>query len=79
MQIKLEHITADYILGPIHSPKVLNDVSLTLPSGSFTAVVGPTGAGKSSLLKVIDGILMPGSGRVHVGSFTFPGIMTDKH
>jgi ABC-type Mn2+/Zn2+ transport system ATPase subunit len=45
---------------------VLNDVSFTVPSGSFVGVVGPNGAGKSTLLKTLVGIVRPTSGSVHV-------------
>ncbi|MFX3617308.1 MAG: energy-coupling factor transporter ATPase [Sporolactobacillus sp.] len=71
MEIKLEHITADYVLGPIRSPLILKDVNLSIPSGSFTAIVGSTGAGKSSLLKVLNGLILPRSGQVTIGDITF--------
>lgn len=71
MEIKLEHITADYVLGPIRSPLILQDVNLFIPSGSFTAVVGSTGAGKSSLLKIMNGLIAPDSGQVTIGDITF--------
>ncbi|MBF8720415.1 MULTISPECIES: metal ABC transporter ATP-binding protein [Pseudomonas] len=41
-------------------------LNLKLPAGSLTAVVGANGSGKSSLLKVIAGLQVPLSGRIHV-------------
>ena len=43
---------------------ILNDVSLTIPDGEFTVITGPNGGGKSTLAKVIAGILKPTSGRI---------------
>jgi len=74
MQIKLDKVSADYQFGPVRTPKVLNEVNLNIPDGSFTAVIGHTGAGKSSLLKVLNGLLMPKEGTVFVGPHSiFPG------
>ncbi|MGW7553268.1 ABC transporter ATP-binding protein [Streptomyces rimosus] len=42
----------------------LDDVSLTVPAGSVTAVVGPSGSGKSSLLAVAAALIAPDRGRV---------------
>ena len=42
----------------------LADISLTLPAGAFTALVGPSGVGKSTLLRILGGLLQPSSGRV---------------
>ena len=39
--------------------KVLDGLSLTIPAGAFTAVVGPNGCGKSTLLRVLGGALAP--------------------
>ncbi|MBL8773369.1 MAG: cell division ATP-binding protein FtsE [Phenylobacterium sp.] len=47
-------------------PEVLNDVSLSLPRGSFHFVTGPSGAGKSSLLKLIYLAARPSSGSVRL-------------
>jgi energy-coupling factor transport system ATP-binding protein len=70
MQIRLNHVTADYQIGPVRSPRVLRDVSVSFAPGAFTAVVGPTGAGKSSLLKVLNGLLLPQTGSVEIGAAT---------
>lgn len=45
---------------------VLHDVSLTIPEGSFTAIVGGNGAGKTTLLQAIAGVLQPPKGTVRV-------------
>jgi len=45
---------------------VLEDVDLRLPAGSLTAVVGPNGGGKSTLLKLIAGLLEPWGGTISV-------------
>lgn len=45
---------------------VLTDCNVTIPDGSFTAVVGPSGSGKSSLLRAVAG-LIPTSGGVAFG------------
>lgn len=43
---------------------LLAGVSFTLPAGGITAVVGPNGTGKSLLLRLCHGLLVPGAGRV---------------
>ena len=46
---------------------VLNDVSVTFAEGSVTALVGPSGGGKSTLLRCINLLEIPTSGRVRIG------------
>jgi phospholipid/cholesterol/gamma-HCH transport system ATP-binding protein len=43
---------------------VLRDLSLTIPPGSISAIVGGSGAGKSVLMKHIVGLMKPDSGRI---------------
>ena len=62
MEVIFENVSADYQLAFIRSPLVLQSVDLTIASGSFTAVVGYTGSGKSSLLKAMNGLLLPKEG-----------------
>src|SRR5439155_16806036 len=44
--------------------RAVDGVSLSVPAGSVTAVLGANGAGKSSLLRTISGVLRPRAGRV---------------
>jgi sulfate transport system ATP-binding protein len=44
----------------------LTDVSVEIPSGSLTALLGPSGGGKSTLLRVIAGLEKPDSGLVEI-------------
>lgn len=45
---------------------VLENMSLDIPDGQFLAIVGPSGVGKSTLLRVLAGLAKPGSGHVNV-------------
>jgi len=47
--------------------KVLDNLDLTIPEGKITVIMGPTGTGKSVLLKLILGLLKPDSGEILVG------------
>ena len=52
----------------------MDDVSLTVPKGTLTAVVGPSGSGKSSLLAVAATLIGPDSGRVVVDGTDTAGL-----
>jgi len=46
--------------------QVLDELSLTIPAGSFTAIIGPSGSGKTTTLDLIIGLMQPASGDVLV-------------
>lgn len=47
---------------------ILKDISLSFPEGSVTALVGPSGGGKSTLLRCINLLEIPTEGKVRIGS-----------
>jgi ATP-binding cassette subfamily C protein len=44
--------------------RILDELSLTIPAGSFTAIIGPSGSGKTTILDLIIGLLQPACGKV---------------
>lgn len=52
--------------GP-HSPKVLNNITLKIPRGKVTAIVGTSGSGKTTLVKLLLGFYPPVSGSIKIG------------
>jgi putative ABC transport system ATP-binding protein len=55
----------------------LRGVTLEVPAGQFTAVMGPSGSGKSTLMHLLAGLDRPTSGQVHVGGQDISA-MSDK-
>jgi len=47
-------------------PAVLSDIDLVVPAGEFLGIVGPNAGGKSTLLKLILGLIEPSAGRIKV-------------
>lgn len=55
----------------------LRDVSISVPEGSFTAIMGASGSGKSTLMHLIGGLTLPTQGEVHVEGRNL-GALSDK-
>ncbi|MFH8369513.1 ABC transporter ATP-binding protein [Streptomyces sp. NPDC018031] len=69
--VTVEGLTFSY---PDTDRPVLRDVSLTIPAGTSLALVGATGAGKTTLAALIAGIGTPQAGSVRVGSTDLAGL-----
>ncbi|GEO77932.1 cobalt transporter ATP-binding subunit [Companilactobacillus mindensis DSM 14500] len=67
MEITFEHVTHSYEANSPTASLGLDDVSLTIKDKLFTAIVGQTGSGKSTLVRHINALLKPTSGKVIVG------------
>jgi len=65
MDFHLEAISYHYRQTESSFP-ALNEISLSLTAGECVALVGPSGAGKTTLAQILNGLLQPDSGQVHV-------------
>ncbi len=68
-EIVLQNITKSF-----GSVTALDDVSMTVPDGSFVVLLGPTGAGKTTTLRIVSGLEKPGSGDVLIGGKSMRGL-----
>lgn len=66
MGIALENVSFTYQEGTPLASAALSDVSLTIQDGSYTALIGHTGSGKSTILQLLNGLLVPSQGSVRV-------------
>jgi len=62
--IKLEFIIKQYEKGNEEPLLVLKGISLDIPKGQFTSLMGPSGSGKSTLLQIVGALDTPTSGKV---------------
>ena len=62
-QIEIKSLNAYY--DKLH---VLKDISLNVEKGEILSLIGPSGSGKSSLLKMLVGLLTPKSGEVNLNN-----------
>ncbi len=64
--VEFDDVTFSYVPG---QPPVLRNVSFRIPKGSFVGVVGKSGSGKSTVMKLLPRLYRPGSGRILVDGY----------
>lgn len=65
--IRIENLTFEYTRGEEEEPvKAIKDISFDIEQGSFTAIIGRNGSGKSTLAKNLNGLYLPGGGKIYV-------------
>jgi energy-coupling factor transport system ATP-binding protein len=67
MDIIFENVEHVYNPKTPFERKALFDLNILIPSGTFQAVIGHTGSGKSTLIQHINGLLRPTSGKILIG------------
>ena len=72
-ELKLKNITIDYG----HTPVVRN-FSLTVENGQMASLLGPSGAGKTTVLKAVAGLLQPRSGEILIDGRPANGLPPEK-
>ncbi len=73
VELTAEHLFHIYLKGTPLETLALTDVSLTITSDDFIAIMGKTGAGKSTFVQHFNGILKPSGGRVLIGGADING------
>lgn len=68
MQITFEKVNFSYAANTPFEHEALRDVDFHIPKGSYTALIGHTGSGKSTVLLHMNGLLKPTDGTVTIGS-----------
>jgi phospholipid/cholesterol/gamma-HCH transport system ATP-binding protein len=68
---------ADVTFGYDPARPVLDGISMTIPRGKVVAIMGGSGCGKTTILRLIGGQLRPQSGRVLVGRVSVPDLSRD--
>ncbi|WP_053364794.1 energy-coupling factor ABC transporter ATP-binding protein [Bacillus sp. FJAT-27245] len=79
MDISLKDIEYKYQAGTPFEKLAVSDVTLDIPSGTYLAIIGHTGSGKSTVLQHLNGLLQPTSGRVTIGDRTIQGGKKEKN
>jgi len=72
--IKLSNVTFGYREGP-----VVENVNLVIRDGDFVGMIGPNGGGKSTIIKIIMGLVQPWSGEVLIGKDVNIGYLPQYH
>jgi energy-coupling factor transporter ATP-binding protein EcfA2 len=73
LMIKFSHVSLIY---PNSTTTVLEDLNLTIDEGELVLVIGPTGSGKSSLLRLINGLVPHHTGGILAGDVSVNGTST---
>ena len=66
MGISLENVSYIYQAGTPFEGRALFDMTTTIKDGSYSAFIGHTGSGKSTIMQLLNGLYLPTSGQVHV-------------
>ncbi len=68
-EVKLDGVSKSY-----GADVALEDISMTIPDGAFVVLLGPTGAGKTTTLRMVSGLDQPDTGSISIGGQSAAGL-----
>lgn len=69
MDITFKNVNYIYQRNSPFAHKAIDDLSFYIPSGSYVAIIGHTGSGKSTIIQHLNGLVRPSEGEVTIGDF----------
>lgn len=79
MDIRFEKVNFTYQPNSPFEQRVLHDIDLVVKEGCYTALVGHTGSGKSTLVQHLNALLKPTAGKVQIGDRTITPETNNKN
>lgn len=79
MDIRFEKVNFTYQPNSPFEQRVLHDIDLVVQEGCYTALVGHTGSGKSTLVQHLNALLKPTTGTVQIGDRTITPETSNKN
>ncbi|MDR4944924.1 energy-coupling factor ABC transporter ATP-binding protein [Neobacillus cucumis] len=79
MDISLQHIDYRYQANTPFERLAIQDVSIDIPAGTYMAIIGHTGSGKSTVLQHLNALLQPSKGTVKIGGHEIKAGQKNKH
>ncbi|MEL6121776.1 MAG: ABC transporter ATP-binding protein, partial [Pseudomonadota bacterium] len=70
----MAEVTLTGVSKSFKSTKAVKDMDLTVPDGAFVVLLGPTGAGKTTTLRLIAGLEKPDAGGIEIGGESVTGL-----
>ncbi|MCJ8009694.1 energy-coupling factor ABC transporter ATP-binding protein [Lederbergia wuyishanensis] len=67
MDITLQDVEYKYQINTPFEHLAIHDINISIPEGTFMALIGHTGSGKSTVLQHLNALLKPTKGKVHIG------------
>ena len=65
--VVVENLYKHFMIKATHKKiEVLKNINLTIPNGKITALIGPDGAGKTTFMRLVCGLLLPSEGSINV-------------
>lgn len=79
MDISLSHVDYRYQANTPFERLAIQDVSIDIPTGTYLALIGHTGSGKSTVLQHLNALLQPSEGIVKIGSHEIKAHQKNKN